>query len=97
MWNRIDHTPGSKGFDADKPLPYRERLVVVYLHTDAAGITGETRELRGVGEAFVHDGEWYWWNTGEHPKTWVKVQSSYKIIAWTEFPHQFFGVENAGS
>ena len=74
MWNRII---GPKGFDTDVTLPYRERLIVCYVHE------GRT----GVGEAYVDNGIWYWWdNTLTNAK--VEVLHDYQLIAWTLFPHE---------
>lgn len=72
MWNRVE---GEKGFDTDAVLPFRERLIVCYFHEGK----------KGIGEAYVHDGVWYWWDlTDTNCK--VKVQESYTLILWTLFP-----------
>lgn len=53
-------------FDLDKRLHYRERLIAL--------------TARGVVEAYVHDGEWYIWDSD-------RQKLSDKVLAWTEFPH----------
>jgi hypothetical protein len=74
LWNRII---GTKGFDVDAVLPYLERLVIAYVDNKGA---------RAVGEAFVHDGEWYWWDN--HPFEPVKIDTDMiKIKGWTLYPH----------
>lgn len=65
MWNRIH----LNDFDYDKVLPYRTRLIVIF------------QDRKQVGEAYVHNGEWYWW----HSKSKMECQP----IAWTEYPEQF--------
>ena len=83
MWNRVE---GPKGFDTDAALPYRERLIIAYVYTETKSLAKVIRTNKGIGEAYVDGGEWYWWdNTGTNCK--VKVQPSYKIKAWTIFPH----------
>jgi hypothetical protein len=63
----------------DLDVPYRERLIVCYNHEGK----------RGVGEAYVHDGKWYWWdNTDTNAK--VKVQEDYQLVAWMSFPYDLF-------
>lgn len=77
MWNRVS---GPKGFDTDSTLPYRERLIVCYFHEGRMGI----------GEAYVDDGVWYWWdNTQTNCK--VKINESYELNLWTIFPHDMMG------
>jgi hypothetical protein len=77
MWNRVE---GEKGFDADAVLPYRERLIVIY---SVPAIS----QTCGVAEAYVHDGEWYWWD-GTTNAVAMKIPSTHEIKAWTIFPHE---------
>lgn len=67
MWNRVN-----PNFDVDAILPYRMRLIVCYTLEGKAGI----------GEAYVHDGVWYWWSNQ------VKIQDQYTLIGWTLFPEE---------
>lgn len=69
MWNRIT---GPKGFDTDATLPYRERLIVCYLHE------GKTKS----GEAYVDNGIWHWWDNAK------VIDEDCKIIVWTPFPFE---------
>lgn len=71
-WNRVE---GPKGFDSDSILPFRERLIVCYLHEGS----------KGIGEAYIDNGIWYWWdNTNTNSK--VEIQKTYNLILWTLFP-----------
>lgn len=76
MWNRI---VGPKGFDTDAVLPYRERLIVCYVHDG----------YPGTGEAFVDNGIWYWWDKYSNK---VKVEmENYQLVAWTPYPWNLVG------
>lgn len=75
MWNRIKEP---KGFDTDAILPFRERLIICYYHEGK----------NGVGEAYVDNGIWYWWNNSDTNEK-IKIQKEYRLILWTIFPLQF--------
>ena len=70
LWNRIE---GPKGFDVDAILPFRERLIICYYHEGK----------KGIGEAYVDEGVWYWWTPADIK---VKVQDDYHLVLWTLFP-----------
>lgn len=73
-------------FDAEATLPYRQRLLVLYKHLYRDQVQN------GVGEAYVTNGEWYWYdNTGT--MCTKKVQPTYCIKAWSLFPLHLFTEE----
>lgn len=81
IWNKVNQDlPNNTGFDETSVLPYRERLIIVYFHKDniAADYV--------VGEAYVHDGKWFWWDSS-HPKDRKEIDpTKYKIMLWTKMP-----------
>jgi hypothetical protein len=76
MWNRIE---GPKGFDTDAVLPFRERLIVWYFRI------GEAYGTYGIGEAYVDNGIWYWWDSN-NTNCKAKIQENYQLILWTLSP-----------
>ena len=77
MWNRVDPSlPNNGGFDQDKVLPYRERLVIVYTYQGKLA----------VGEAFVHNGEWCWWGNAEDWSLKKIDSQQHTIHCWIEHP-----------
>jgi hypothetical protein len=65
-WNGVF---GEKDFDAESIVPFRERLIVIYNND-----LGE----ECLGEAFVHDGKWFWWKD--------KTEFLHKVKFWSKFP-----------
>ena len=75
-WNRV---LGEKGFNADNVLHYRERLIAVV----------EFQGKEKVIEAYVHDGEWYWWEVSPGLHTYydrAKLPAEYKVLLWLPYP-----------
>ena len=68
-------------YDAEATLPHRQRLIVLYkhLHRDQMQTRAE--------EAFIHNGEWYWWDSTDiGPMCRKKVPPTYNITAWSLYP-----------